>query len=234
MTVITISRQFASAGDEIAIALCRELNYRLFDKRFLTTAAKEAGLTEADVLDFSEDNYHVRGFMDRLFGRLPVFSYGGLWPDNLFAQYLLEESKFKEEDRFRLVQKAIHYACQVGNMVILGRGGQAILSGLPGVINIRIEAPLEDRIQRLQQQLQQSREVSPIPDDLRRKALETINRRDAASRDYLKFFFQIDWDDPLLYHLVLNTGRLTIAQAVATIIHLAQTLQPESASLTGY
>jgi CMP/dCMP kinase len=227
MTIITISRQVASGGDEIAIALCRELNYRLFDKRFITNAAKEAGLNEADVLDFSEDTYQVRGFLDRLFGRMPVLPYGGLWPDDLFAQYLLEEARFKEEDRFKLVQKAIHYAYQVGDMVILGRGGQVVLKDLPGVINIRIEAPLEKRLLRMEEQLKQTKEVFPTAADLRRRAQETITHKDEASGDYLKHFYQVDWADPLLYHMVLNAGRLTIPQAVAMIINLAHTLQPE-------
>ena len=37
-------------------------------------------------------------------------------------------------------------------------------------------------------------------------AAQMIKAHDRASQDYLKHYYDIDWDDPLLYHLVINTG----------------------------
>jgi CMP/dCMP kinase len=228
MTIITISRQFASGGDEIALSLCQELQYRLFDKRIITAAAREAGLREQDVLDYSEDDYQVHGFLERIFERMTILPYTGAWADDLYAQYLLEENKNSEENRFHFAQQTIRYACQLDNMIILGRGGQAILKGIPGVIHVRVEAPLEERILRRMAQLKQTPEIFHSEIELRRKAVESIKQKDDISREYLKHFYQIDWEDPLLYHLLLNTNLLTIPQAVKVIASLVHTLESET------
>jgi CMP/dCMP kinase len=230
MTVITISRQFASGGDEIALSLCQELGFKLFDKRIITAVAKEAGVSEQNVVDISEDDYQVHGFWDRLLDRMTILPYTGPWADDLYTLYLLEENKISEEDRFELVHKAILYARRLGNLIILGRGGQVILKDQPGVIHLRIEAPLEERIQRIKLQFKDSTSAAHADIEMRRKAQELILEKDAASRDYLKHFYNVDWESPLLYHLVLNTGLLSIPQAVKVIVELAHTFEVAGAN----
>jgi CMP/dCMP kinase len=226
MTIITISRQAASGGDEITLGLCRELEYRLFDKTILAAAAREEGIAEKDVFDFSDDSYQVRSFLDRIFGRMAVLPYGGFMSDDLYALYLAEEAKYHEEDHVKLVEKAVRFGCDLGNMVILGRGGQVILKDHPGVIHIRIEAPLADRIQRMMQEIKAENEGQESGKLIRSAAQESILQKDESSRDYLKHFYHVNWADPLLYHLVINTGKMSIAQAVKTITGLVHAAQP--------
>lgn len=222
MSIITISRQAASGGDEIALQLCRELNYRLFDKTILSAAAREEGIPEKDVIDFSEDGYQVRGFLDRLFGRMTVLPIGGFMSDDLYALYLAEENKYHEEEHVKLVEKAIHYACTLDNMIILGRGGQVILRDQPGVIHLRIEAPLEQRILRMVAKLEEDEQPSESRKLIRSTAQDMIEQKDEASRDYLKHFYHVDWANPLQYHLVINTSKVSIPQAVKMIVGLVQ------------
>ena len=68
MTVITISRQYGSGGDEVALRVCEMLEYRYFDKMLMRQVASEVGFSAGEIVDFSEDNYKVRSFLDRLFG----------------------------------------------------------------------------------------------------------------------------------------------------------------------
>ena len=77
MTIITISRQYGSGGDEIASRICNLLNYQMFDKRLITQAALDAGLSEQEAIDYSEENYKIRSFLDRLFSRQPVVKHTG-------------------------------------------------------------------------------------------------------------------------------------------------------------
>lgn len=218
MTVITISRQFGSGGDEIANRLCLSLGYRMFDKNHLFQAAAEAGISEKEIVDYSEENYKVKSFFERLFVRarpLAQMSYTAAVTDGitLMEPFVLDEVRAVE-----LVRHAIEAAYQKGNMVILGRGGQVILASQPDVLKIRIEAPLEDRIQR----------VKVSHHLARREAQDLIEERDAASREYLKHFYNIDWSDPLLYHLVLNTGKLNLELAtnlICTLVHSRERLE---------
>ena len=68
MAVITISRQYGSEGDEIAANLCQILGYQSFNKQLMMKVAAEVGLTEGEVVDFTEDQHRVRSFLDRLLG----------------------------------------------------------------------------------------------------------------------------------------------------------------------
>ncbi len=56
------------------------------------------------------------------------------------------------------------------------------------------------------------------------EARALIDQRDAAAAQYLDRFFHIAWDDPLLYHLVINTGRCDLALAAQVIAAAAQQL----------
>ena len=68
MAVITISRQYGSGADDIAAQVCDKLGYRYFDKRLMAGIASEFGLPESGIVDFSEDKYKARGFLDRFRG----------------------------------------------------------------------------------------------------------------------------------------------------------------------
>lgn len=226
MAVITLSRTFGSGGDEIAFELCRRLGYQLFDKKLVEAAAREAGFTGSEIPDLCEDTYKVRNLIERLFERALIVPYMGISPEDLAAMYSVEAKATREEDSLRFVQTAIQVAYQRGNMVILGRGGQVILKDYPGVLHVRVDAPPADRIERVLQTITQIRpEVGNQP-PARSETLarECIQERDAASADYIRRFYHANWADPLLYHLVINTGKCTIEQAAVTIARIARRL----------
>ena len=221
MTVITISRQFGSGGDEIAARVCRSLGYQHFDKRMIAQAASEVGLSEQEVIDYSEDNHKVQSFLERLLNRQNIVGKTRIWKEAPSGTRTAEEFTFNEDTAVALVQKAIRSAYQAGNIVIIGRGGQILLKDHPKALHVRVVAPLEDRIQRVRTQMKHSRQAYLADIDLRREAQDWIIERDEASADYIKRFYQADWEDPLLYHLVINTGRISIEQSVELILRLS-------------
>lgn len=56
--------------------------------------------------------------------------------------------------------------------------------------------------------------------EARRIAQDLIEKRDIASADYLKRFYNVDWSDAGIYHLVINTGKLSIENAAGLIVDL--------------
>ncbi len=210
MPIITISRQYGSGGDEIASRICDLLDYRYFDKNLILKAAAEAGLSEAEFVDYSEEHHRSQNFLDRLFA--PARPHDAANSHNGTA----DSGVLEEAQGVALVRTAIEAACRTGNMVILGRGGQVVLRDEPGVLHVRIEAPLELRALRVQDQHNL---------DLA-SALELIARRDSAAAGYLRRYYKVDWADPLLYHLVLNTGRLSLENAANLIRQAVQSLEP--------
>ena len=211
MAVITISRQYGSEGDEIAANVCQILGYQSFNKQLMMKVAAEVGLTEGEVVDFTEDQHRVRSFLDRLLGTPPLLmTQSHTWS---------EVKVIDEAESIPLVQSIIRAAYKHGNIVIVGRGGQAVLRSDPGVLHVRIEAPLETRINRVQLREDLSYDL----------ARDVVVQRDRAAADYLKRFYNVDWADSLLYHLILNTGRWGIESASYLIVNAVNQLQPVAA-----
>src|SRR6059036_514234 len=69
MAVITISREVGSGGDEIARRVGEVLGYRLFSRTLMAEVARQQALSEAEIVDFSEDSNRARGFIDALLRR---------------------------------------------------------------------------------------------------------------------------------------------------------------------
>lgn len=226
MAIITISRQYGSGGDEIAERVGQILNYKHFDKRMIIQAAKDTGLSEHEITSFSEEESHrVQSFLDRLFNRGGGAPVGRVMRQDIYGTQYSEEVRLSEEVIVTLVQKAVRGAAASGDLIILGRGGQVILRDEPGVFHVRIECPMEERIIRVKEQLRQTQNLDNTDIDLRRRAQDRIVERDAASADYLRRFYRTDWADPLLYHMVLNTGRMSIFQAAEIIVAAVRELQ---------
>jgi cytidylate kinase len=96
-------------------------------------------------------------------------------------------------------------------VIIIGRGANIITARLDSVFHVRLVAPLEMRIRRIQEN-----------DGLDRKAaLEFVQREDRGRKRYLRKHYQKDINDPLLYHLVINTelmGYEKAAQLVGDVV----------------
>lgn len=216
MTTITISRQFASGAEEIAARVAQKLGYTLFDKTMMAQAAAELGLTEREIVDFRETDQRSRGFLDWLLGRELTVARISTWQEDLSGVRKPMVITINDSQAVAMVRGVVDAACKHGNVVIVGRGGQAILQGRAGVLHVRIEAPLEHRIQRLIDR----NEYTPVQAELE------IEDRDRAARDYVKRYYEIDPRDSMHYHLLINTGQLDLATATEVIALAAQQLQP--------
>lgn len=219
MAVITISRQYGSGGDEIAARVCETLGCRAFDKRMMAQVASDIGLSEQEIVDFSEDEYKVRGFLERLFRTQRIVARVGTWTTDVGGTRTRTVKDLDEAQAISLVRALVRHAAEEGNVLIVGRGGQAILQDNPGVFHVRVEAPLELRIQRVQQAEGLSYE----------EARNRIIQNDRAARDYLRRFYDVDWSDPQLYDLVINTRKISVELAAEYIVRAVQALAPAPA-----
>ncbi|MBN2304833.1 MAG: cytidylate kinase-like family protein [Anaerolineae bacterium] len=209
MAVITISRQIGAGGEQIAKSICDLLRYRYFDKQIMINTAAELGLAKDHVIDYSEEQYEVKTFVSRLLrpGPRPIKTFAVRAQDSKGNVTLTEET-IDEEQYVTLIQSAIRSAYDLDDIVIVGRGGQAVLQDKPNVLHVRIIAPTGSRIERIQQQYALSIE----------QAQQRINRQDRATAEYLGRFFGVRCDDPTLYHLLINTGKTGIDAAVQLIL----------------
>lgn len=108
------------------------------------------------------------------------------------------------------VRQVMEELLQEGKVIIVGRAGQVILHDYPQVLHVRIIAPQAERTQRIA-----TDQNIPIE-----KALAQVQASDRHRRNYLKRHYQVNWEDPNLYDLTINTAQLSI-RAAAAIIHQA-------------
>lgn len=224
MAVITISREYGSGGDEIANLVCQDLGFKLLDKSLFARAASEAGLSEQDAVDYSEDNHKIHNFTARILGRSAPIAKVHIWNENEKGVESHVDVTITEDFAVSLAQKAVEMAYGVGNMIIVGRGGQVILRDKPLTLHVRIVAPLEDRIERVKAQLKESNSEFAANINYARVAQDLIEERDRASRDYIRRFYHAAWDHATLYHLVINTGKISIEHAARIIKNEVRTL----------
>ncbi len=96
---------------------------------------------------------------------------------------------------------------QLGHVILVGRGGVVITRKLKNVYHVRLVASLESRIAYGQKYYGLDRKAS----------LDFIKKRDAGRKRYLKDNFDADIDDPLLYHITINTDLVTYDETVRLI-----------------
>jgi cytidylate kinase len=95
-----------------------------------------------------------------------------------------------------------------GNAVLRGWGATALLRPVPHVPCIRILRPFEKRVQWLMTELD--------TDDIALAEAE-IKRSDEANASRMHDQFGVNWGDPVLFDLVLNTDRLSVDTCVQQI-----------------
>jgi CMP/dCMP kinase len=221
MATVTISREYGSGGDEIAVRVCEMLGYRYFDKALMAQVVAETGLSESEIVDYSEDNYKVHSFFERLLVRRGPREVDRAvsWVEDAGGVRTKEMTILSEAQGIALVQGAIRAVYKQGNVVIVGRGGQAILKGMPDVLHVRIQAPVEARFR----YIASSEAVHHFG------LQKEIAEHDQAAADYLKHFYDINWADAMLYDLVINTNQLSVGAAVLIIVAAVKCLlAPES------
>lgn len=100
---------------------------------------------------------------------------------------------------------------QTGNVIIVGRAGQVILRDFPGAAHVRIIAPERLRVERLAERLSITQTA----------AQAQIEASDRSRSEYLKSYYQVAWEDPELYDLVINTAYVSVATATDIVCKLA-------------
>lgn len=216
MAVITISRQFGSGGNAIAARVGELMGYPLLDRALMAEVANEVGLAPGEVVDFSEANHQARSILNRLLIRQPKVAEVRTWTEDTKGVRQAEVEALSEEQAVAIVRGVIDAVARRGNVVIVGRGSQAVLRDRPDTLHVRVEAPFEHRMQRVQEE----EDVLPM------RAERMIDERDRASQDYLRRFYGVDIWDPRHYHLVINTGLLDLETAAQVVVVAAQQMKP--------
>lgn len=213
MSVITISKEHGAGGREIARELARSLGYELADKAVIIKVAQQAKVASERVEKFDQEEYSpLSKYLSNLFLANPSL-YSVMGFEMPMAGPLPAGGDFFDAEQYlKFTQAVIESLYQKGNVVLVGRGSQYLLAGKPGCLHVRVVAPLDLRIKRVMERQQVGE----------REARERIHKKDKARAAYIRDFYGKDWADPSHYHLVVNTGLLSIDKAVGMIAQAAK------------
>ncbi|MBR0457819.1 MAG: cytidylate kinase-like family protein [Victivallales bacterium] len=189
MAIVTIARERGAMGQLVAAELAHQLGYRLIDRQVVEEALEADGFTEKNVSAYDEKK---PGFFAQV--------------SNMMEEYI------------RGLKTLVYREAAKGDCVFLGRGTQFLLQNVPGVVRIRLVAPLATRIAR----------VSKLLDLDERAAEQQIHHIDRDRSQFNEHFFDSKWDAAINYNAVLNTQGLVPEQVVRIIRSiLAEASSPE-------
>jgi cytidylate kinase len=175
MAIITISHQMGAGGPEVGMALAQRLGYHYVDQELIQDAVRRYGLAE-------EKLSHLDESKPTLFERFDVETRHYI---TVLQTTLLE---FAERD----------------NAILMGRGGQWLLRGIPHVLRVRVIAPFDQRVKNW---IRRTSELTgEIPNQ--RAAVEFVRRDDSEKSGRMRYLYEVDLEDATLYDAMVNTEKL--------------------------
>lgn len=202
--VITITRQYASGGSDVARLVAAQLEWDVIDNEFVDQVARRAGLPASEIAQRDE---RVPGLLERLARTLAAAS-----PEMAVASAGLTRVEQDEAAIVQLTERVIAEAAAHGRIVLVGRGAQAVLAQRHDALHVYVVASKPWRARLAVERLG----VNPAEAD--RVCDETDRGRD----QYVKTYYGRHRHDFVNYDMVVNTERLGIDGAARLVVADAQ------------
>jgi cytidylate kinase len=197
--LVTISRQYGAGGSEVAGRVAEALDWRVVDNELVERVAGRAGLSAEAVAELEE---RAPSFIERL-ARVLASATPELFPPPTGT--VPEQS---ENDLVRITEAVVEEIAAEGRVVLVGRAAPAVLARERDALHVKLVASLAYRVRVTAQRL-----------GVDLKEAERIAREtDAARERYHREYYGRQWNDPLNYHMTLNTERLGIEGVVGVIV----------------
>jgi cytidylate kinase len=202
MAVVTISHQMGAGGSEIGMKLGQKMGYRYVDQELVLDVARRYGVAEDKLSHLDESK------------------------PTLFE-------RFDTETRYyiTILQTSLLDFAELDNHVIMGRGGQWLLRGIPHVLRVRVIAPFELRVKRWIKRTSDLTGETPT----QRAAADFVRRDDADKAGRMRYLYEVDLADPMLYEMTVSTERLgydAVVEMIESTIRRPEMATSDSARRT--
>ena len=182
MPVVTMTREMGSLGVRVAQQVAERLKIRLVYHELVQNVADVSGVHTSAVVNYLEGQ--GTGFMGELFGSSRRLGLG-------------------------TVQEILELAKQ-GNVLIRGWGANFALVGVPGVVRVRVCAPLRQRVENMMKRMES------LDHAHWQKEVEESDRLHATA--IAKIYGVENWLDAANYDLALDTSLMTVEQCTHEIV----------------
>jgi len=173
-----------AGGPEIGMKLGQRLGYRYVDQELVLDVARRYGVAEDKLSHLDESK------------------------PTLFE-------RFDTETRYyiTILQTTLLDFAEMDNAILMGRGGQWLLRGIPHILRVRVIAPFEARVKRWIKRTAAMTGETPT----QRAAADFVRRDDAEKSGRMRYLYEVDLADPMLYDLTISTERVGYDAAVEMI-----------------
>ena len=234
MPIITVEGRVGAGAPDLGRLVARELEIDFVDRLILAQVARGVNATMRALVD---QERRVPSLVNRLALRvqrvLERSAVAGMGGDPYFGPGVedlisRQYSEYEEEphttaeevndERFNATKReVINDIADQGNIVILSRGGAAILNERKDVLRVGVVGRMDDRARRVAE-----RENITLDE-----ASEFIAHSDNAQHRYFEKAFGASPIDPFLYHFMWNTSDVSIEYAVKVTAEAAKNLSDD-------
>jgi cytidylate kinase len=197
LVIVTVSRAYGALGHAVTREVAEQLGYRLVDDDLPVVVAARLG-TSPEMVERVE--HRSAGFGERF-----LRSLGGAVPEAFQPSVATDDLSGAA---MREIEGLIRAAADAGNVVIVGRGGSAILTGRPDLVRVFLTAPVRWRAAHIAESL--------VVSDAEARA--EIARVDSARRAFARERYDIGWGEPRFYDVVIDVSSFGAAGAAAIVV----------------
>jgi cytidylate kinase len=204
MTVIVMSCELGSRGEDVIASLALGLCLRIVDHGFLAQhIGQRIGLEDISAQRFLEE----RTFF--------------------WERRKIDPRRFSRFAALEILEFAVR-----GNVIIHAWGAVQLLADMPHVIRVRVCAPMDNRIDELVSQAnkmiwEMSEPIAQVPEIVRERmvvsrhdAQRKIQAHDLGHANLVCKQFRRDWKDPVQYDIVLDTANMSTVDCVFQVREL--------------
>ena len=199
--IITIGRQYGSAGREIGFKLAEKLGIKCYDDELLKEAAKASGLCEQ--IFETHDEKPTQSFIYSLV--MDTYSLG--YNNSGFVDMPLSQKVFLAQ--FDAIKKiADREAC-----IIVGRCADYALADYKNVMSVCINADMEARAARSRERKNLTKKADVV---------DIINKTDKKRASYYNYYTSKKWGDSKSYDICINSSLFGVDGTVDVLADMAK------------
>lgn len=197
-TIITIAREYGSGGHLLGERLAKELGIKLYDREFIRMATQRSGIDEQYIAKNEQS--------------IPSFWLKCILSKN--SEQPVEASLSADDILFVAESRIVQELAAQEPCIIVGRCADFVLKDHPKVVKVFYYSDLKSAVNRCVNDY-------GIPQEQAEAEIRRINRNRIHHYEYYTGW---KWGEPHHYHLMLNTGNISLETACKLVKEVYQNI----------
>lgn len=197
-TIITIAREYGSGGHLLGERLAKELGIKLYDREFIRMAAQRSDIDEQYIAKNEQS--------------IPSFWLKCILSKN--SEQPVEASLSADDILFVAESRIVQELAAQEPCIIVGRCADFVLKDHPKVVKVFCYSDLKSAVNRCVNDY-------GIPQEQAEAEIRRINRNRIHHYEY---YTGQKWGEPHHYHLMLNTGNISLETACKLVKEVYQNI----------